>query len=383
MNRNAIVGHNSARPRPVLMTPLRRCGSHALRLRLNFSPDFYSPYPLHIVDFMPLLDLYGDLHADAAYFQMVIDVIGLQTASMVKWDDMVFDPVTIFESIKDRPRSVHAILWELLLQSGETHHARVVMDKSLDSVHYAEELIHLLPDILFLNVVRDPRAQVNSMNRAIIHDFDASLNTLSWVRAYEDGRNLEKNHPNRVLTIRYEDFLANQETVLRRICGFFDIEFLPAMLDVSLSKEARDITALSALWESNTSAPIPANKDKFKQTMTLEEIEIIESLASELMDYYGYQKMTPASINVTAPQLEEARRRSEIQRKKAWADLHLHNSRDYQLRRFRADYLETVRTRLLREAGIDARSTAMPTYQATAAPVVLIGGAAARPDLTV
>jgi hypothetical protein len=44
----------SKRPRALLMMPLRRCGSHALRLRLNFNIEFYSPYPLHIVDFMPL-----------------------------------------------------------------------------------------------------------------------------------------------------------------------------------------------------------------------------------------------------------------------------------------------------------------------------------------
>ena len=43
------------RPLPLLMVPLRRCGSHALRLRLNVSPTFHSPYPLHIVDFMPLV----------------------------------------------------------------------------------------------------------------------------------------------------------------------------------------------------------------------------------------------------------------------------------------------------------------------------------------
>ena len=66
------------RPRPLLMVPLRRCGSHALRLRLNFNPDFYSPYPLHIVDFMPLVPLYGDLSDDRSYFQMVVDVVGLQ-----------------------------------------------------------------------------------------------------------------------------------------------------------------------------------------------------------------------------------------------------------------------------------------------------------------
>ena len=73
------------RPRPVLMIPLRRCGSHALRLRLNFSPDFYSPYPLHLVDFMPLLRLCGDLNSDDNYFQLVVDLAGLQTASLVKW----------------------------------------------------------------------------------------------------------------------------------------------------------------------------------------------------------------------------------------------------------------------------------------------------------
>src|SRR5512147_765886 len=95
------------RPRPVLMIPLRRCGSHALRLRLNANPEFfYAPYPLHIVDFMPLVELYGDLRDDRAYFQMVVDVIGLQAVSMVKWPDVVFDPVDVFEAIKDEPRSV-------------------------------------------------------------------------------------------------------------------------------------------------------------------------------------------------------------------------------------------------------------------------------------
>ncbi|HEX9625940.1 MAG TPA: sulfotransferase, partial [Acidiferrobacterales bacterium] len=332
------------------MTPLRRCGSHALRLRLNFSPEFYSPYPLHIVDFMPLVPLYGDLQKDNAYFQMVIDVIGLQTVSMVKWSDVVFDPVAVFDAIKDRPRSVHSIVWELLLRAGEQHGARVVMDKSLDSVHYADELIRLYPDMLFLNVVRDPRAQVNSMNKAIIHDFDSLLNAQTWVRAQAAGRRLAEQHPDKVLTIRYEDFLANQDAVLRRICAFFGIEYLPAMLDVSRSDEAQSISVLSALWESNASAPIPANIDKFKSAMTDEEIEIIESLAGELMDYYGYQRMTPAARRVTPAMADAARARSDAARERAWADLKANNNRDYRLRRFRIDYIDMARDRLMRNA---------------------------------
>ncbi len=336
------------RPRPILMIPLRRCGSHAIRLRLNFSPDFYAPYPLHIVDFMPLMDLYGDLNDDRTYFQLVIDVIGLQTASMVKWPDIVFDPVEVFEAIKNEPRSVHRVVWELLFLSGMKQGAKVVMDKSLDSVHYADELMALFDDLLFLNVVRDPRAQVSSMNRAIIHDFDSLLNAGTWVKAYAEGKRLATLYPDRVLTIRYEDFVANQEAVLRKVCDFFSIKFLPAMLDISRSQEARKISVLSALWESNSKAPVPANVDKFKKTLTAGDIKIIETLAGEYMDYYGYERMSRGKVKVTRRMITAAKKKSEVKKKKAWADLEKNDTRDYQLRRYRADYLQTVKERLLR-----------------------------------
>ena len=332
-----------SRPRPILMIPLRRCGSHALRLRLNFNPRFYSPYPLHIVDFMPLVPLYGDLADDRAYFRLVVDVVGLQAASMVKWPDLVFDPVDIFESIRNQPRSVHRIVWEMLLRAGEQSNAAVVMDKSLDSIHYADELMSLFPDMLFLNVVRDPRAQVASMNRAIIHDFDTLLNAQAWADAHRVARSLIARYPERVLTIRYEDFLSSQEETLKKVCEFFQIEYLPQMLDVTNSPEAQQISQLSALWSSNCFPPIVANVDKFKKQLSMEEIEIIETLAKEYMALYGYEPMTAAAAKIDDEVLRAARKRSEVGRQAAWRDLEQNNFRDYTLRRFRADYLAKVR----------------------------------------
>ncbi|MES2047610.1 MAG: sulfotransferase [Pseudomonadota bacterium] len=335
-----------SRPRPVLMIPLRRCGSHALRLRLNNSEEFFSPYPLHIVDFLPLLPRYGDLANDEAYFRLVVDVIGLQAASMVKWKDIVFDPVEVFESIRQQKRSVHKILWELLLRAGEQHHATVVMDKSLDSVRYVEELFDLFPDMLLLNVVRDPRAQVASMNRAIIHDYDSTLNALTWLDAHQLARDLIARYPDRVLTIRFEDFLSNQEAVLQRICQFFGIAFLPEMLDISLSNEAQKISQLSALWESNCFPPVMANKDKFKQQLSLSEIEVIETLTKEMMVLYGYELMTVANADIPNQYLIQARENSSLARAKAWESLRVNNFKDYILRRFRADYLAGLNDRL-------------------------------------
>lgn len=337
----------TARPRPVLMTPVRRCGSHALRLRLSFNPDFYAPYPLHLVDFMPLVEQYGDLSDDDVYFQLIVDIVGLQTASMVKWDGVVFDPVDLFEKLKNQARGVHSVVWELLFDVATAHQAKVVMDKSLDSVHYADELLELFDDMIFLNVVRDPRAQVASMNRAIIHEFDTLLNTEIWVAAHDAARRLIQKCPERVLTVRFEDFLADQETVLKRICVFLGIEFLPQMLDVSQSDEARKISALSALWESNASRPIPANIDKFKKSLGIEEIEIIETLAGDHMDFYGYERMTPAAAKITAQLRTSAGDKSKELKKQAWEDLRAKNSHDYMLRRFRADYIDMVKTRIM------------------------------------
>lgn len=339
----------TTRPRPVLMMPLRRCGSHALRLRLNSNSDFYAPYPLHIVDFMPLVKLYGDLSSDTNYFQMITDVIGLQSGLMVKWPNIVFDPVDIFDAIKEEKRSVHRIVYELLFEIGKSQGANIVMDKSLDSVFYAEELLELFPDMLFLNVIRDPRAQVSSMNKAIIHDFDTILNTMSWVESYEKALELTEKYPEKVLTIRYEDFVSDEDCTLNLICDFFGMDYSNEMLNIKASNEASSIATRSSLWVSNSSSPIAANVDKFKKTLTMYEIEIIETLASTIMNKFGYERMTNASSTINDEKIVEARNKSIANKHNAWRDLRINDPRDYMLRKYRSDYIDMIKNRLERD----------------------------------
>lgn len=342
-------------PRPVMMIPLRRCGSHALRLRLNMAPQFYSPYPLHIVDFMPLLPLYGDLRDDRQYFRLVTDLCGLQAVSMVKWPQMSFDPVEIFETLRHQPRSIHRIHWELLMRAGAQQGASVVMDKSLDNVHYADELMALLPTMLFINVVRDPRAQVASMNRAIIHDFDTHLNAETWLAAHRAADYVMQRYPERVLTIRYEDFVSQQRATLETLCHFLGIDFQPQMLDIGASQEAKQIAQLSALWSSNCYPPIAANIDKFRQQLSADDINLIETLTGDYMDRYGYTRLASGDADLSPGRRAEAVARSDAGRERAWRDLEQDNFRDYVLRRCRADYLAQLRARLSQHAVASGR----------------------------
>jgi hypothetical protein len=346
------------------MTPLQRCGSHAIRLRLSQNPRFYSPHPLNITDFMPLSSHYGELD-DEMYFQLVLDLVGFQNVNMVKWPNVVLDPVTIYEAVADRQRSVHTVFWEMMLQAAEQRGARVVMDKSCESVQFAEQYLDLLPELRFLNVVRDPRAQVNSINRAIIHDFDSLLNTRRWVQAHDTAIALAEHYPNQVLTVRYEDFIHTPEPVLRQMCDFLGIEYLSAMLDVGESSEASQISRRSALWENNNKPPIHANIDKFTRELGLAEIEVIETVAGSHMRRYGYELMTEANTHITSEAVEQARRRSTEARQKAWQQLRIRDPHDYQLRRYRAWYLNALRQRLTGDTRPPA-TTGQSTF--TAAP---------------
>jgi hypothetical protein len=327
------------------MTPLQRCGSHAIRLRLAQNPTFYSPHPLNVIDFMPLVQHYGEL-TDDTYLQLVTDMVGLKNANMVTWPGVAIDPLAVYDAIADRPRGAHTVFWEIMMQAAEQQAGQVVMDKSCESVVFADDYLELLPDLLLLNVVRDPRAQVNSINRAIIHDFDSLLNAQRWVKAHDMAIALADRYPDRVLTIRYEDFVNTPEPVLRVVCDFLGIDYLDAMLDVGSSKEASTIASRSALWETNNQPPIPANIDKFTRQLPAADIAVIESIAGEHMRRFGYELMTSADVEITPELAGRARRHSEDARQQAWRDLHQNDPRDYLLRRYRAWYLGALRRRL-------------------------------------
>ena len=107
-----------------------------------------------------------------------------------------------------------------------------------------------------------------------------------WVRAQRAADRLNTAHPQRVLTVRFEDFVGQQERTLCTICRFIGIDFMPAMLDVSASTEAARLVRMSTLWVSNAFRPIPANKTKFRQSLSLEG--------------YGYECLATRSVQVTS-----------------------------------------------------------------------------------
>ena len=67
------------------------------------------------------------------------------------------------------------------------------------------------------------------------------------------------------------------------------------------------------------------------------------------MDYYGYEKMTPAKAKITEEMSESLKARSEVKKQQAWVELREKAPQDYQLRKFRATYFNMLKERLLQD----------------------------------
>lgn len=328
------------KPRLVMMVPLRRCGSNAIRLRMNLHPEFCSPYPLHLVDIHDKLASYGDLGEDTNYFRLINDMVNLQSMSLMKWTGIVFDPVVLMKQLKDEPRDVYRIYIEMLLQVAEKEGAKVVMDKCQDSVYDYEKIMKLFPDMLFLDVVRDPRGQVYSMNKSIIYDFMTELNVKRWVEARKVVDKIYHEHPTKILTIRYEDFIQDHDTTMKTICRFMSIDFDPVILNVQQSDEAFQMSIISPLWETNCSQPDPRHVHKYRKELSQDELEMIETECITWMKKYDYQPLTsfkmPVQISIETIKMDA------LKRAKAWEKLKEEHPEDYILRRSRLRFIHSL-----------------------------------------
>lgn len=332
------------RPQLVFIFPLRRCGSNFLRLHLDLHPSIYAPYPIHIHDFMHLLPNYGNLEDNDNYFRLIVDVIGFQNTTLMRWTHINFDPIRLFHSLASKPRSIHRIVGEMYLQAAEKCGAKVVIDKSQDSIFYANDILQQYPNALIIDLIRDPRAQINSMNKAIIHDFDTLLNLNTWLERRELMERLLKKIPQQLLRVKYEDFIVTTTTVLQNICTFLKLDYNEIMIDIQNSQEAYTMSSLSSLWKNNCYPPLQTNINKFSTQMSAQEIQMIEWKSQNYIHEFGYQFYYPLkTFYISDSLLQSCKERNKILLANLPDKIKEENIKDFMIRNCRRRYLDSLK----------------------------------------
>ena len=152
-------------------------------------------------------------------------------------------------------------------------------------VNYIPHLQEWYPNAKIIHIVRDPRAMAVSRasfrgerklrNRKMMMMFAVlQYAWTSWLHCRYNGI---KNYS----LFRYEDLLANPERIVRELCNFAEIDFVPQMLE---PKEGQ----VSSVTGRKTSGFNKKAASHWKQVITPMEERVITLLTSSSMQRFEY-----------------------------------------------------------------------------------------------
>lgn len=123
------------------------------------------------------------------------------------------------------------------------------LEKTPAHLFLIDDIVRVIPDARFVELVRDPRAILASKktrrtqewleqsagrtNASLKGGYDPLWDTLGWRSAIQVGNAAHKKHPQQILRIQYEQFVTAPEEETRRLCTFLGLEFDPAMLQIT------------------------------------------------------------------------------------------------------------------------------------------------------
>lgn len=150
------------------------------------------------------------------------------------------------------------------------------------------EAYHALwPDAAFVNVVRDGRDVLAS--QLVTGRFDPKPTDLgrSWANTHRRFLEFSSRKDTRGHVIIYEDLVKNPEPVIRSLCEFLDVEFVPKMLNFHAEK----LTVFDAnhLSIDRITKPIDATKvGRYKKELTDGQRQAFEESGRDMMKHFGY-----------------------------------------------------------------------------------------------
>lgn len=271
--------------RPIFVAGSARSGTTLLQSALGAHARIAAPPELYFVTrISSLADYYGDLRDDAALERALRDTLGF-----VLLDPLRLDVESLLAEAKAGPRSYGGLL------SSVVHHIAASWGKQRwsDKTPWQSPAVvwELLPDAQVVHIVRDPRDVIaSSLEAPWIEDRPLEL-ARAWRRfntsATQQGASAG---PSRYHRIRYEDLVADPESVLRLVCAFLQEDFDPAMLDPAARAVSGTIVDAAAPWQQEVASPIGASRvGRYVDVLTRRDRCLIAPVIDRSTLAFGYE----------------------------------------------------------------------------------------------
>lgn len=145
----------------------------------------------------------------------------------------------------------------------------VFVEDNTWSLLYADDLLNLVPNGKIIHIIRDPRDVISSLlkQRWTPSELDQ---VISWYKAIMDTWKIQKGKltDGQFMEIKLEDIISDTEQVVQSACAFTGIVYEEAMCQLDLTK---------------------SNTGRYQTELSMDEINRVEEVLSEVLGEYGYQ----------------------------------------------------------------------------------------------
>lgn len=179
-------------------------------------------------------------------------------------------------------------LCQAVLNTNNPNQTTWIGDKNPVHSLYAAELLQSFPQAKFIWIIRDYRAQVNSMLKV---DFEQKNCTSLAIRWRKYNRAIEKAYlkcPERFYKIRYEDLVTNPSEELQSICTFLELDYQENMAENHFREKP--------VKAHHQNLQKPLHQDaivNWKTGLTKTQIKCCEHHAGKFGEKFGYQLSNP------------------------------------------------------------------------------------------
>jgi hypothetical protein len=275
-----------ASDRPIFVMGCPRSGTTMLQLMLHAHPRLAIPPENRF-----LLEAYrdrrrfGDLRRRANRQALAAFIL---ERPQTKFADLGLDPAAVKAAIVSAPPTLGSAFAAIFRAYADRFGKPRWGDKRPAYVNNLHVILRLFPDAQIVNIIRDGRDCVASLQDMPWHRKGIYHSIAAWAQAVDNARLARLRLPaDAFYELRYEELVADPSHELAALCDFLGERYEPAMADPAAV--APVAVPDYKTWHDRTHSPVTGDRvGNWRQRLSRPEITLCETLLADRLRDRGY-----------------------------------------------------------------------------------------------
>jgi hypothetical protein len=266
-----------------------RSGSNLITKLLDSHPEVSAPFPRHAINcFIENIYKYGDLNQDANWEILVHDFDAFMNSGFSVWKSTV----TASDVLKSVSKRSFTEIFKFYYEcEAIANKKKRIFVKENHAHRYLPLTLSCFTDPKYILMVRDPRDMALCWKENTVYG-GVKAASKYWLEDQRENRKIFSilNETGRILLIKFEELITDTVNQLKYVCDFLGLVYSSEMLEFHKRKTVRANAqlAITGGWDDLAKPIIGDNSGNYRSGLSQAEIQYIESLCREEMEYFGY-----------------------------------------------------------------------------------------------